>query len=242
MSPRDRERIEAEVAELLGDGAADAPALMAILDDEAPSEAAPSPERWVAMSALLAAEPGPATPAVALPLDEPAWLRPAVGIIVAAQFVAVVLRGNPGVPDALGALSALAAVALALGVLWLGRERPRAALVAVLGASVLVALPHLRDLGFAWEGVANCLITELTCAVAPLGLALGARLRGARLGAADLAAVAAAGALAAQGALFLLCPGSALLGHVAVSHVGGVLGAAIVGAGIGAVFGPKYSR
>jgi hypothetical protein len=75
----------------------------------------------------------------------------------------------------------------------------------------------------------HCVLFEFLGAALPLGLVLAASRRWTRAAPTVTAAVAAAGALAGQGALHLACPEHAALPHLLAFHSGAVLLAAFAG-------------
>jgi hypothetical protein len=87
-------------------------------------------------------------------------------------------------------------------------------------------------------GSVHCFLSELIAGCVALGVAVFVRSRqGEVAGPGFLGATAAAGALAGQAALNVVCHTRDALPHLLVWHTGGVLVAALVGAGVGATIG-----
>jgi hypothetical protein len=98
--------------------------------------------------------------------------------------------------------------------------------LAILAVSIGFALLRGRGDGI---GAEECTMLELWAAgatLAPAGILVGL---GRGQGAVTMASLAAAGALAGQAALDLLCIGSTWLPHLLVFHAGGVVAAALGG-------------
>jgi hypothetical protein len=155
------------------------------------------------------------------------WLS---AVLVCLWLVLVVLAKRRA-GDAVAWVESGALVATAVAGLVLFRRLGSTAVGLVMGASVvLVALgwgdgPPARTVALA------CLVTELGAALVPLAIVVRAfvKRRSARPTPA-LVLAAAAGALVAQAALHLTCPGRHAGAHLLVSHLGGVALAALLAA------------
>jgi hypothetical protein len=155
----------------------------------------------------------------------PAWLPQALGAM--AGFVAPLLffqhQDAQGWTAALVALAAATLLAATAGAL-------RAGALVALAASAGFALAAGGVPGFSNVGLhvaPACFFIELGAAALPLGAALWMSRRSLRPGA--LAQAAAAGALAGQGALNLVCGVSYEAPHLWTFHVAGVAAAALLG-------------
>jgi len=138
-----------------------------------------------------------------------------------------------------GALLGLGAVAVALlGVRVGGYAALGAAAVSV---AFTLAVGHGGDLEP--DTGLHCFLSELISAGVALGVTLWVRSRQGELsGVGLLAAVTAAGALAGQAALNVVCSTRDALPHLLAFHSGGVLAAAAIGALIGSLRGSKVAR
>jgi hypothetical protein len=197
-------------------------------------------ERLISMLDALPPEPAPsaavlrraASPVLeSLPPVRPALALP---VVAAATSVLVVLTARilSGEPRDWVAAVALAVAAAGLAVL-----APRHGLgaVAAIALSFLVAFAGSGPGPIVplHEGV-RCASIELAAAAATVAVAL-ALSRGDGLRPGRLAAVAAAGALAAQAALEVACKWCDVSMHVLVFHAGTVVVAALGGALVGAL-------
>ena len=107
---------------------------------------------------------------------------------------------------------------------------------AALGSSLAFALIASNATGLMPAIGIKCLAVELGCALVPFGLFATVRREIPRLPSPGAsAALAAAAALAGQGALHLSCPVRGALPHLLAFHVGGVVCAALLGAGFARV-------
>ena len=196
-------------------------------------------ERLVSLLDALPPEPAPSAAALrraASPvLESLPPVRPAIAlpVVAAAASVLVVLTARilSGEPR-----DWLAAGALAVAAAGLAALDPRSGLgaLAAIALSFLVAFtsggPGVVPLR---EGV-RCVAIELAAAGVTVTVAL-ALFRGEGVRAGRLAAVAAAGALAAQAALEVACKWCDFAQHVLVFHAGTVVLAALGGALVGAL-------
>jgi hypothetical protein len=195
----------------------EAEGLLAALDDVPP---APAPAartlRAIAEPILVRLS------ALAVPTR---WLS---GVLVCLWLVLVVLaKHRAGGAVAWVESGALAATAVACLVLF--RRLGSTAVGLVMGASVVMAAIAWEDGPPARTVAMACLLTELGAALVPLAIVARAfvKRRSARPTAA-LVLAAAAGALVAQAALHLTCPGRHAGAHLLVSHCGGVAVAALL--------------
>jgi len=231
----------------------DAAALVLVGDAEAAAHAAGCPD---CAAALAAAAPLVAAMGAAAPVP------PAEATLEKAEHAvrAELVRDRKLVTRTVAIAVANAAVALVCGVvlgiaqlqgggrLW-AQAAAALALAVVVGASVLrlgvraVGIALLISVLFALvagEGreLAHgyCLVAEIVAASFALGPTLWIAARRAwPTSPGFLAAVAAAGALAGQAALNLLCPARDALPHLLAFHTGGVLLAALFGAALALV-------
>ena len=183
---------------------------------------APSPEALRRAAASVLAELVPLPP----------YGRLIVPVFVAAAAVVVVFTGHErsAEPAHWTAAVLAAAVAVCVGAgFWRGRYAAAAAIVASAAFALLVA----RGGGLEPRLGAICSAVELAAAAAPLLAALFLLHRGAPLGPGELAAAAAAGALAGQAGLHLTCEAGPATPHLLAFHVVGVLVAAAIGALMG---------
>jgi hypothetical protein len=167
--------------------------------------------------------------ALALPTR---WLS---AVLVCSWLVLVALaKRRMGGPVAWVESGALAATAVACLVLF--RRAGSAAVGLIMGASVAMVALAWGDGPPAPTIAMHCLLTELGAAVLPLAIAVRALVK--RHSAHPTPAVvlaAVAGALVAQAALHLTCPDRHAGAHLLVSHLGGVVVAALA-AGLAARF------
>ncbi len=128
-------------------------------------------------------------------------------------------------------LASASLLLVAISCVGLVRRLRGGAAALALGASVAMAALTWAETGAVSMGGLPCLLTELGGAVLPFLLVASVywRRRTLDLGT-PLVTVAAAGALAAQAAIHLTCPGRGAGLHVLVFHVGGVLAALVVSA------------
>ena len=159
-----------------------------------------------------------------------------LGAAGAALAFAALVALNRHLPHDLASwLVALAAASLAALLAALAPAGVRTA-AAALGASLALALVASNATGLLPAIGLQCLALELGCALAPFGLFAAARGAIRRPASpAATAALAAAAALAGQGALHLSCPVRGALPHLLAFHVGGVVLAALLGAGFARV-------
>lgn len=165
-----------------------------------------------------------------------------LGAAGAALAFAALVALNRHLPHDLASwVVALAAASLAALLAALAPAGVRTA-TAALGASLALALVASNATGLLPAIGLKCLAVELGCALAPFGLFAAARGAIRRLPSPGAtAALAAAAALAGQGALHLSCPVRGALPHLLAFHVGGVACAALLGAGFARV-GLSWSR
>jgi hypothetical protein len=153
------------------------------------------------------------------------------GVLVASWGVLVSLARHraAGVPAWLTSVVGLGA---ALACALLVRRARTAATVAAVGSSLLMIACAWTEPGALSAAGLHCLLTEVAGALLPFALVarLGLRRRTLDLRA-PMVAVAGAGALAAQAALHLTCPGRGAGLHLLVFHLGG-LAAALAAAGV----------
>ena len=159
-----------------------------------------------------------------------ARLLGAAGALLA--FAALVVAARELRHDPASWVVALAAASLAAFLAALAPSGFRTT-VGALGASVGLALLASSSGGlFSAIGI-KCLAFELACAILPFGLFAAARGAVPRpTSPAATAALAGAAALAGQAALHLSCPVRSALPHLFTFHLGGVVLAALVGAGL----------
>lgn len=199
--------------------------LVALLE-RLPPEPAPSAALLQRAAAPVLSDLAPAAPPALVPL----------AAFAAAAIATVGARAHSGSPR-----DWIAGAALVLGAVALAALSARGVLVAVAAvvASALFAIAGgERGPLEPAEGLV-CLATELATAAVPLLVAVALARRGRVSGAGDLAAVAAAGALAGQAALEVTCGAGHAASHVLAFHVGGVLAAALLGALAGLRAGPR---
>jgi hypothetical protein len=207
--------------------------------DELPVPPAPSPEllRRVAAEIHLELEAARAIPAVPAPRRvvrpiEPWPRRPiavAAALVVVLAFVALLVRYYHR-PIAVSiwlqatVVAGLAAAGAALAILRRSAWVP----AGILGVSIAFALLRGSPGGI---GAHDCTVLELIASgmtLAPIGILVA--LRRVPGGASTLAGLSAAGALAGQAALDVLCIGRGWMSHLLVFHTGGVLIALVAGA------------
>jgi hypothetical protein len=144
------------------------------------------------------------------------------GVLVAIWGVLVSLARHraASVPAWLTSLTALGA---ALACSLLVRRARAAATVAAAGSSLLMIAFAWTETGALSATGLHCMLTEIAGALVPFAVVarLGLRRRTLDLGA-PMIAVAGAGALAAQAALHLTCPGRGAGLHLLVFHLGGL--------------------
>ncbi len=128
-------------------------------------------------------------------------------------------------------IESVAVLCAAFGVAVLAHRPGPSAAPLALGASTIVALTGGSDEGlFLLHGI-KCIGIELLAAAIPFGALATVAVRWGDPGnGARFAAVAAAGALAGQGALLVTCPELARSSHLLATHVTGVMLAALIGA------------
>jgi hypothetical protein len=206
--------------------------------DELPAPPAPAPELLRRVAAeihleLQAARAIPAGPAPRVVRPTRAWPRRpvalAAALVVVLAFVALLVRYYHR-PIAVSIwLEALVVVGLAAaGAALATLSRSAWVPAGILGVSILFALVRGGQGGI---GAEDCTVLELIAsgmAFVPLGILVA--LRRVRGGASTLAGMSAAGALAGQAALDVLCIGRGWLSHLLVFHTGGVLVALLAGA------------
>jgi len=173
-----------------------------------------------------------------LPQAPPRVVLPAAAL-AAALVATAAARVHSGAPGDWVAAAALAVAAAAIAA-FAARGLPSLAAAVVASLAFAVAGAGAGPLT-AEEGV-RCLATELATAAVPLVAALALSRRGGGVGAARLAAAAAAGALAGQAALEVGCHAPKTFAHLLAFHVGGVLAAAAAGALAGARVAARASR
>jgi len=224
LAPGDPERIaaseHARECARCADALRQAEQVMALIDAAPPQ--APSPETLARLARnVTAAVEGPRTLGA-----------PVLGAIVASWGIAVLLAKTRAHQTDLWVASATVLV-LALGiaaVAALSRRAQGLAIVAAIGASILVAAATGTTGGLALAHGVKCTTIELVAATVPYGVLLYAVLRRHRTSSAwSFAALTAAGALAGQAGLLLTCPERTHTPHLLVTHTGGVLLAAILG-------------
>jgi hypothetical protein len=144
------------------------------------------------------------------------------GVLAASWGVLVSLARHraAGAPAWLTSVTGLCA---ALACSLLVRRARAAATVAAVGSSLLMTAFAWTETGALSAAGLHCMLTEIAGAVLPFALVarLGLRRRTLDLGA-PMVAVAGAGALAAQAALHLTCPGRGAGLHLLVFHLGGL--------------------
>lgn len=156
------------------------------------------------------------------------WLLPVV--VAASLGVAIAGSHAPWEGNARGLALVGIAVAVTL-IVTAGMMGTLVVAFAVMGASALAASEG-RLPGFAAEHGWRCTLTEWAVAAGPLvALWWYSRREVLRFAPMTVAAVAAAGALAADAALHVLCPGKDLAPHVWLFHFGGFV-AITLGAGL----------
>ena len=196
-----------------------AESLLTALDELPPAPAPAAPAlRAIARPVLVRLS------ALAVPTP---WVS---GVLVGLWLALVVLaKRRDGGPVAWVESGAIAAAAVASLALF--RRVGSAAVGLIFGASVLLTALAFGDGPDARPLVMHCLLTEIGAAIVPLSIAVRAfvRRRSARPTTA-LVLTAAAGALVAQAALHLTCPGRTAGAHVLFSHFSGVALAALMAA------------
>ena len=152
----------------------------------------------------------------------------AAGVVLGGAVVALLAKHRAVDPRSLLIAGAALAAALCAAVV-VPPRRARAAGLAIVGSAFLVAIAGGAGILDPVVGV-KCTLLELFAAAVPLAttLLLVRRRRG-RAEPLFLVGIAAAGALAGQGALHLTCPDRLAAPHLAAFHFGGVLGAAALG-------------
>jgi hypothetical protein len=193
--------------------------LLAIVDGAAPPAPSPAALRRLARDTSAAIGMRP----------RPSWTYTAPGVLLA--WLAALMLAKSRASATAAWVESVAVFVIALCAV-LAASRARAlALVSALGASIVVALIT----GTAWSGLMllhgiKCITVELIAATLPYGaVVLSALRRRDAEQASSFAAVAAAGALAGQGALLVTCPERAHTPHLLLAHVTGVALAAALG-------------
>ena len=213
--------------------------LGALEELEPPSHAALSRAR-AAVLAELRAEP---TPELSEPRAAPPAISPAVagGAAIATLLLAVgvaLLHGAlPPIEESGAVLAAMVLASLLVGssALARGRLAVLALALAVIG-SITAASIEAHDSAQIAIGGGACMLIELATAAGPLALTAWAfARRRVEASPAVLAAVAAAGALAAQLALTITCEHPPTVAHLGLFHVGGVLLAALLASALSRV-------
>ena len=162
----------------------------------------------------------------------------AAGIAIS-SCVALALSGSP-ISTARGAL-ALATIAVAALLPSLAmRSDPRGghrggvgATLLALGLSLAVGLVDYHEVALVSGHAMGCLQAELAIGALPLVAMLALARSRPHVGAAQTAAVGAAGALAGQAVLLTSCAADESVLHVLFFHVAGVVLAGLYGAGLG---------
>lgn len=179
--------------------------------------------------AALASEPRVAPP----PRSQLPGFAIAAGLLIS-SCVALYLFG-PSISGTRTVL-ALATIGVAAILSSLALRSDRHAIGATLGALVLslgVGLVDYRELALDMGHAIGCLQMELAIGALPLLLMLGVSRSRSDVGAAQTAAVGAAGALAGQAVLLTSCAADESVLHVLLFHVAGVVLAGLYGAGLG---------
>jgi hypothetical protein len=120
-----------------------------------------------------------------------------------------------------------------LAAIFLGAIAKKNAAFSLFGSiatAIILVILQPGNSGLHAHALSECMGLEMITAFVPAVIAVGGAWGRVKYGPAGLAAVAAAGAVAGEAGLHLMCGGPEAMSHRLMSHLGGVLLAALVGA------------